>query len=221
MHLRTARLLIGTLATLAAVALLAVAGIWLVTAREVTRLRSIAAVAPAVPARITAAIIAAEELNVARPRFSFRRMVPPSGNVVYCGPRSLASTLVKPIFLTPGRRPLRNHLEAVVATYVVAYAFTSDELLRIYAHELYLGTVDGRDILGVEAASRFYFVKDARELTIAEAAMIAAMVRSPNVFSPVRHPARALERRNRVLARMADQRLIDDRQYRTALVEPL
>jgi penicillin-binding protein 1A len=103
----------------------------------------------------------------------------------------------------------------------VASVFTPEELLRIYAHELYLGKVDGRAVLGADAASRVYFGKETRNLTIAEAAMLAAMIRSPHTFSPVRSPARAMERRNWVLERMLRLDLIEDREFRAAVAEPL
>ena len=121
----------------------------------------------------------------------------------------------------PSHRPWRRHVENAVATATVAYLFTPEELLRIYAHELYLGTVQGRQIRGVEEASRIYFGKDARELTLAEAATLAAMIRSPNFLSPVKHPERAVERRNRLLERMVRLRFIDEQQARSAVAEPL
>lgn len=64
----------------------------------------------------------------------------------------------------------------------------------------------GRHVTGVEAAAAAYFGKAASELSIEEAAMLAAIVRSPNYFSPLSHPARALERRNHALRMMLDLR---------------
>ena len=58
-------------------------------------------------------------------------------------------------------------------------------------------------------------------LTIAEAAMIGGMIRSPNVYSPLKFPARAMERRNRILERMLRLRLINEHEFRATVAEPL
>lgn len=218
------RLLMAALAGVTIVAVAVSACIWLLARDKVVRLRAVAAEAPPVPPAVASAIVAAEDpLMLTRPRVSpralLRGLLPPPRGTVSCGPSPLAYGLVRA--LTPQRRPLRWHLETGVATYVVAYVFTPEELLRIYAHELYLGTLDGRQILSVEAASAVYFGKEPHHLTTAEAATLAAMLRSPNVFSPVKHPERLIKRRNYVLTRMAHLKFIDERQCRSAMAEPI
>ena len=195
------RLLIGLVAIALAGAIAGAISVWLIAHDDVARLRSIAAQTqrPLAPV-LASAILAAEEPVLAHPRFSPRSLLPARKGVLQCGPSSLAYLLVRSS-LRPSR-PLRRHIEGAVTSYVVASVFTPDELFRMYAHEVYLGTIEGHHILGVEAASRFYFSKDTHNLTTAEAAMLAAMIRSPNVFSPLRHPQRAMERRNKVLERM-------------------
>jgi hypothetical protein len=214
------RLLIGFAAITLGGAIAAAVSIWLIAHDDVERLRSIAAQTKRPLAPILAsAILAAEEPVLARPRFSPRSLLPPRKGVLQCGPSSIAYLLVRS-GLRPSR-PLRRHLESAVTSYVVASVFTPDELFRIYAHEVYLGTIEGHDIRGVEAASRFYCSKDADNLTIAEAAMLAAMIRSPNGFSPLRHPERAMERRNKVLERMFQLRFIGEQELKAATAEPL
>lgn len=215
------RLLIGVVAFAVVVAIAGAVSVWLIAHDDVARLRLINArtAGPLAPA-LTSAILAAEDPALfQRPRFSLRSFLPPSRGTRYCGPSPIAFVLVR-TGLQP-RRPLLWHIEAAVATYVVASVFDPDELLRIYAHELYLGTVNGHEIRGLEAASTVYFGKDSRDLTVAEAAMLGAMIRSPNVFSPVRHPARAMQRRNAVLERMLRLGLIDQGQFKAAVLEPL
>ncbi len=195
------RLLAAAAAVIAVVVLLAAAGVWLLTHAEIRRLRAVAEEAPPVPPRLAAAIVAAEDpILLERPPISLRALLPPREGVVRCGPSPIAVRLVRSGTLP--RRSWRRHLETGLVAYAVAWNFTAEEQLRIYAHELYLGTVDGRQILGVEAASRRYFAKEARDLTQEEAAMIAAMIRAPNVFSPLRNRQRAIERRDKVLAKM-------------------
>ncbi|HEX6639852.1 MAG TPA: transglycosylase domain-containing protein, partial [Thermoanaerobaculia bacterium] len=218
------RFLKGLLSGLAAIALvgaIAAAGaVWLIARDDVARLRSIAAQTqrPLAPV-LASAILAAEESVLARPRFSPRSLLPPGKGVLQCGPSSLAYLLVRSS-LRPSR-PLRRHIEGAVTSYVVASVFTPDELFRMYAHEVYLGTFEGHEILGVEAASRFYFSKDTHDLTTAEAAMLAAMIRAPNVFSPLRNAQRATQRRNQVLERMFQLRIIGEQELKAAVAEPL
>jgi penicillin-binding protein 1A len=73
---------------------------------------------------------------------------------------------------------------------------------------------------GVESAARHYFGKHARDLTIAEAASLAALAKSPVLYDPRERPVAALQRRNVVLRLMRDQRYISDAQYRQALAQP-
>jgi membrane carboxypeptidase/penicillin-binding protein PbpC len=194
--------------------------VWLLSRDEVIRLRAIAAKAEPVPPALRAAILAAENpLMLIPTRSSLRAWMPPRRGTVRCGPQPLAFVLVKAI--TPPRRTFRSQVETIVSAHVVGSLFTSEELLRIYAHELYLGTVRGRDVRGVETASRFYFGKRARDLTVAEAATLGAMIRAPNVFSPSKNPSRLLDRRNRILAEMERLHFIQDRQFQSAFREPL
>ena len=130
-------------------------------------------------------------------------------------PSTIAFTLVRSV--TRPRRALRWHLETGIATLVISRMFTAEELLTIYAHHVYLG----HEVRGVEAASRVYFGKSACDLTPAEAATIAGMIRSPSYYSPLNHPARAAERRDRVLERMHRLGFIDKNEFERATASPL
>ena len=96
-------------------------------------------------------------------------------------------------------------------------ALTKDQILALYLNLIYLG--DG--VYGVEAASRHYFNKNVTRLSLAEAAMLAAMPRAPEVYDPERHPARATERRNLVLSLMAREGFITVGQARKASSQEL
>ena len=199
-------------AILVIAAFLAVQTAWLLARPKVTELRSTLASAPPLPPIVASAIVASEDPAVLqRPGFSLRAFVPPSDRVAYCGPRSMAYILTTQGLSGPPS--LRTH----TITYVVSRAFTPEELLRIYGHTIYLGTIDKRPVLGVTAASDVYFAKAPHELTAAEAATLAAMIRSPNVFSPVRFPERNRERRDRVLERMLRFGYIGREEYERAV----
>jgi penicillin-binding protein 1A len=88
--------------------------------------------------------------------------------------------------------------------------------------EAYLNYINfGHGWYGIEAAARHYFAKRAAELDLAEAALLAALPNSPVLYDPRAHPDAARRRRNLVLRRMAEQRLIGEARMRAAMREPL
>jgi 1A family penicillin-binding protein len=95
--------------------------------------------------------------------------------------------------------------------------YSKEQILTAYLNAVYFG--DG--YYGVEAASRGYFGKSADSLEPHEAALLAAIVRSPTNYSPANAPQRALARRNLVLRLMRDTGRLDDAGYRGAIDMPL
>ncbi|HEX7832433.1 MAG TPA: transglycosylase domain-containing protein [Thermoanaerobaculia bacterium] len=188
--------------------------VWWLVRDELAIVRADAAVAPKVPAQMKAALIASEgPIFDTRPQ-SFV-VNPFRGRNLVSGGATAATVLAR--WTTPRRRMLRWHLETALVAFAISREFSGDEVLRVYAHRAYLG----RGIEGVEQASRAYFAKPASSLTFAEAATIAGMVRSPHYLSPVNHPDRALDRRNKVLKRMRELRSITEQQYRDSVREEL
>jgi len=95
---------------------------------------------------------------------------------------------------------------------------TKDQIFELYANQMYLG----HGAYGVEAASRLYFGKHAKELTLPEAAMIAGLFRHRGgYYSPIVHPDHALLRRNTVLHRMLEEHYINQQQYTQAINTPI
>ncbi len=94
---------------------------------------------------------------------------------------------------------------------------SKDDILAAYLN----GAPYGLNLAGCEAAARRYFGKPAAELSLAEAALIAGLPKSPTGYAPTVHPERALRRRNYVLQRMRDERMISEAEYARALREPL
>jgi len=106
----------------------------------------------------------------------------------------------------------------------VEEAFTAVELEKSYSKEqiltLYLNLVNlGHGNYGVEAASRYYFSKPAKELTLTEAAMLAGILPLPSRYSPYRQPEVVLSQRDRVLRRMYEERYITRQQYEQAVAK--
>jgi penicillin-binding protein 1B len=142
-----------------------------------------------------------------------------SGQVVQGG-STLTQQLVKNFFLT-SERSLRRKLQEAWMSVIVEARYEKTAILEAYLNEIYLGQRGSTEVHGVGEAAHLYFGKQARELTVAEAALLAATINSPNARSPWRHPEQALARRNLVLDLMAEQRRLDASALEVAKAEPL
>jgi penicillin-binding protein 1B len=110
--------------------------------------------------------------------------------------------------------------EAVIAI-VLEDRLTKEQILTMYANEIYLGNRDSFAIHGFAEGAKAYFGKDLSKITLAEAATLAGIIPAPNAYSPVLHPARAKTRRNLVLRVMRDNGTITQEEYRDASVRDL
>lgn len=128
------------------------------------------------------------------------------------GASTLTQQLVKNYFLTSERTYKRKIIEAFMAVILDA-RYSKREILEAYLNDIYLGRNRSISILGVGEASRFYFGKPISEITVAEAAMLAGMIRSPNNISPFNNPELAMRRRNTVLAAMLKEKKINQAQH--------
>jgi penicillin-binding protein 1B len=136
------------------------------------------------------------------------------------GGSTLTQQLVKNFFLTPERSIKRKFTEILMALLLELH-YDKTEILETYVNEIYLGQDRNRAIHGFGLAAQFYFSKPLKQLTLPEAALLVGMVKGPSLYDPHRHPARALERRNLVLAGMRDQERISLEQYVAARAAPL
>jgi penicillin-binding protein 1B len=136
------------------------------------------------------------------------------------GGSTLTQQLMKNFFLSSERSFERKLHEALMAV-VVERRFSKDEILENYVNEIYLGQRGAQGVFGVWEASRFYFAKEPIDLTAAEAALLAGLIRAPNRYSPFRHPERALERRNYVLTLMFKYGDLTPDEFEAAIAEPL
>lgn len=142
-----------------------------------------------------------------------------AGHVVQGG-STLTQQLMKNFFLTSKRDWHRKVTEALMA-YIAERRYSKDAILENYLNDIYLGQRGNEGIYGIWEASEFYFSKEPQDLSIAEMAAIAGMIRSPNHFNPVRHTAEAERRRNEVLASMLQDGYISKAAYDLAVREPL
>jgi penicillin-binding protein 1B len=180
----------------------------------------------AVPPHLVGAIYAVEDKRFeAHHGIDFQRVVGAllanikAGHVEQ-GASTLTQQLVKNFFLTP-ERTFRRKLKEVVMALVVEARYTKREILQAYLNEIYLGQRGSTQVHGVGEAARLYFGKSVAELSLAEAALLAAIIQSPNRISPHRQPERAVARRNLVLELMLQQNRISAESYERARTEAL
>jgi penicillin-binding protein 1A len=132
------------------------------------------------------------------------------------GASTLTQQLAKQVFLTPAKDFRRKINEAFLAV-DIEKNFTKDQIFELYANQVYLG----HGAYGVEAASRLYFGKHAKDLSVPEAAMIAGLIRAPMYYSPITHMDHATARRNHVLRRMYEEHYINKQQFQQASNAPI
>ena len=136
------------------------------------------------------------------------------------GGSTLTQQLVKNFFLSP-ERTLRRKATEILMALLVELHYDKRDILETYLNEIYLGQDGNRAIHGVGLASQFYFGKPLKELTLPESALLVGMVKGPGYYDPRRHPERARERRDLVLAEMAKLEMLLPAQLAAARSAPL
>jgi penicillin-binding protein 1A len=132
------------------------------------------------------------------------------------GGSTVTQQLARAIFLSPKKTISRKINEAFVS-FEIERRYSKDQILTMYANQIYFGHGN----YGVEAASRYYFGKSVRDVTLAEAALLAGIVQRPEDQSPFRNPALARARRQTALRRMRAEGYITEKERAAAENEPL
>ena len=137
------------------------------------------------------------------------------------GGSTLTMQLARNIFgLTPQRKFGRKINEIFLAL-LLEQRLNKEQIFELYANQIYLGQRGSFSIYGFGEAANAYFNKDVSSLTAAEAALLAGVIRGPNIYSPYKYPSRALERRNFVLRSMMEQGMLTPRETEKASAAPL
>ncbi|UOM33539.1 transglycosylase domain-containing protein [Acuticoccus sp. I52.16.1] len=131
------------------------------------------------------------------------------------GGSTLTQQLAKNMFLTPSRTIERKIQEMVFAVWL-EMKYSKDEILEMYLNRVYLGA----GATGIDGAARRYFDRPAEELTLAQAAMIAGLLKAPTYYAPTNDLARARGRGEVVLAAMRDVGFISGDEYTYAVDNP-
>ena len=132
------------------------------------------------------------------------------------GASTLTMQLARNLFLSPDRHWQRKVQEAMLAIQIER-RFTKPQIFTLYANQIALG----HGVFGFEAASEFYFSKPAKQLTLPEATLLAALPKGPTYYSPINHPDRAQRRRNMVINAMVEDGKITAAQANDARSAPL
>ncbi|HYO83197.1 MAG TPA: PBP1A family penicillin-binding protein [Bryobacteraceae bacterium] len=136
------------------------------------------------------------------------------------GGSTLTMQLARNLYLDADKTWLRKAKELVIAE-MLEIKLSKQEIFEHYINQVYLGRRDTMEVRGFGQAARTYFGKDLRKLSLGEAALLAGIIQRPSYFDPVRHPERALGRRNVVLRMMAQNEFISAAERVTASAEPL
>jgi penicillin-binding protein 1B len=136
------------------------------------------------------------------------------------GGSTLTMQLSRGFFLTPEKTVKRKLTEMLISE-ELEQKFTKQQIFEFYANWVPLGQRGSFAISGFAEASRTYFNKDLKDITLPEAALLAGIIQGPSYLSPYRHPERATERRNVVLDSMVETRAITREQADKAKATPL
>jgi len=131
-----------------------------------------------------------------------------------------ASTITQQVaknFLLTNERSIERKIKEAILAIRIESAYSKDRILELYLNEIYLGM----NAYGVAAAALTYFNKELQDLTIEEAAYLAALPKAPNNYHPFRQKERATERRNWIIGQMAENGYITQEEAEAAKKKPL
>ncbi len=138
------------------------------------------------------------------------------GGRVVEGGSTITQQTAKNLYLS-NERTITRKLKELVYAFQLERKYSKDEILTMYCNTIYFGA----GAYGVETASRTYFGKSAKDLTLAEAALLAGLPQSPSAYDPYQHPQAAKDRQVIVLERMAEQEEISESDKKAALDQSL
>ncbi|WP_223789910.1 penicillin-binding protein 1A [Marinicella meishanensis] len=173
-----------------------------------------------IPLQVKQAYIAAEDASFySHPGFDIKGIMRAVWQIVTTGKKqgggsTITQQLTRNVFLTLDQTWTRKIKELFLAV-KLERTISKDEILELYLNKIALG----HRSYGVAAAAEVYYGKTLDELTLAQAAMLAAPPKAPSRINPVTNPERALQRRNYVLGRMLDLGFITQQQHDEAVVE--
>jgi penicillin-binding protein 1A len=143
-----------------------------------------------------------------------------SGKTVQGG-STITQQLVRALYIKDPKRDFPRKIREAKLASELEKEHSKRWILKNYLNSVPFGTVGGRTAIGVEAAAETFFAKHAKDLTLAESALLAGLPQAPSEYNPFRNPRAALARRNAVLRGMVDNRMITREQAERASNRPL
>jgi len=132
------------------------------------------------------------------------------------GASTITQQVARNFFLSSEQTFKRKAYEAMLA-WKIEKNLSKDQILELYMNQIYLG----QRAFGFQSAAQIYFGKDLRDISVAEAAMLAGLPKAPSAYNPVVNPTRAKTRQQYILTRMHSLGYITDAQFNQARSEPL
>jgi len=175
----------------------------------------------AVPDRVKAAFLSAEDKNFYKhPGIDVQGLFRAVVNNLQTGGRQGASTITQQVaknFLLSKDQTYERKIKEAILSFRIEQAFSKDRILELYLNEIFFGL----NAYGVAGAALTYFDKSVNELTVSEAAYLAALPKGPSNYHPFRHTERAIERRNWVIDQMVENGYVSREEGDKAKAEPL
>lgn len=132
------------------------------------------------------------------------------------GGSTITQQLARSLFLTK-ERTIRRKLAEILLAIQIDRNYTKEEIFELYLNQVYWG----HNAYGIESAANIYFGKHAIDLNLSEGALLAGMIRGPELYSPYRNPEGAKLRQNLTLDRMLDLEMISEEETFVAKMTPL
>jgi penicillin-binding protein 1A len=175
----------------------------------------------AIPDRVKAAFLSAEDKNFYNhPGIDIQGVGRAALRYLTGGPTQGGSTITQQVaknFLLTNEQTIDRKIKEAILSFRIEQAYPKDRILELYLNEIYFGL----GAYGVAGAALTYFDKSVNELTVAEAAYLAALPKGPTNYHPFRHADRAVERRNWVVDQMVDNGYVTREEGEKAKAEPL
>ncbi len=175
----------------------------------------------AIPDRVKAAFLSAEDKNFYNhPGIDIQGVARAALRYATGGPTQGGSTITQQVaknFLLTNERTIDRKIKEAILSFRIEQAYPKDRILELYLNEIYFGL----GAYGVAGAALTYFDKSVNELTVAEAAYLAALPKGPSNYHPFKHADRAVERRNWVIDQMVDNGYVTAEEGAKAKAEPL
>jgi len=128
------------------------------------------------------------------------------------GGSSITQQLAKALFLTP-ERTFSRKIQEIFLAFHIERRYTKNEILERYLNKIYFG----HGAYGIESAALWYFGKQAKDLNLAESALLAGLPKAPNTYSPIKNPSLGKKRQAFVLSRMLELEFITEDEAKEAI----